>query len=90
MKNKGSGCSARWLTYPTDLTSGVALDLGTLGVGGEGGAWGDGSSAVSVNSAGRALQSNGQMKQRGSKGLRKERAYSSMAKYFLRFSRRQG
>ena len=68
----------------------AVLELGAIVDGGEGEAWRDGSSAASVNSAGRALQGNDQLKQRESKGLIKEKAYSSMAKYFLRFNRRQG
>ena len=64
----------RMLTSPTDLKTRVVLELGTIGVGGEGEAWGDGSSAISMDSAGRALQGNGQLKQRESKGLRKEKA----------------
>ena len=85
-----SGCFAGHLTSPTGLMVRAVFELGALGIGGEGKAWGDGSSAASINSAGRALQGNGQLKQRESKGLRKEKAYSSMAKYFLRFNRRQG
>ena len=50
----------------------------------------DGSSAASMNSAGRALKGNGQPKQWESKERRKEKTYSSMAKYFLRFNRWQG
>ena len=66
------------------------LELEALGEGGEGEAWTDGSSAISMNSAGRALQGNDQLKQQESKELRKGKAYSSVAKYFLRFNRRQG
>ncbi|MCH1932521.1 hypothetical protein L9G16_20455, partial [Shewanella sp. A25] len=68
----------------------AVLDLGVLKIDGEGEALGGGSSAASMNSAGRALKGNGQLKQRESKGPRKEETYSSMAKYFLRFNWRQG
>ena len=81
---------AGWTTSPTGPAAGVLLELGAPKVSGEDEAWGDGSLAVSANSAGRALQGNSQPKQREGKGLRKEKAYSSMAKYFLRFNRRQG
>lgn len=56
--------------------------------GGEGGAWGDGSLAITASSAGRALQSKDQLKQREDQELGKGKTYSSMAKYFWRFSRR--
>ena len=79
-----------WPTSPTGFTTRAVLDLGELGEGGEGEAWRDGSSAISVNLAGRALQGNDQLKQQESKELRKGKAYSSVAKYFLRFNRRQG
>ena len=51
---------------------------------------GDGSSVISMSSGGRALRSKDQEGQQKNLELGREKAYSSMAKYFLRFSRRQG
>ena len=81
-----------WTAHLSDQPRGkrAVLELGALKVGGEGEASGDGSSAASMNSARRALKGNGQPKQRESMGPRKKKTYSSMAKYFLRFNRRQG
>ena len=82
--------TAGWPASPTSLTTRAVLEPGTLGEGGGGEAWRDGSSVTSANSAGRALQGNGQLKRQGNKEQRKGKAYSSVAKYFLRFNRRQG
>ena len=62
-----SGRITGWPTSPTGLAARALLELGVLGEGGEGEAWRDGSSATSVNSAGRALQGNDQLKQQESK-----------------------
>ena len=87
-RRAGPRCTTGWLTSPAGLTARALLELGALEGDGEGGAWGDGSSAISVSSAGRALQSKDQPKQREDQELGKGKAYSSMAKYFWRFSRR--
>ena len=86
----GPRCASGRFASPIALTARALLELGALDGGGEGGAWGDGSSAISVSSVGRALQSKDQPKQREDQELGKGKAYSSMAKYFMRFSRRQG
>ena len=67
-----------------------ALPLKALEGGGGGEAKGDSTSAVSASSAGRGLRSKDQQKQQKDRELGKEKAYSSMVKYFLRFSRQQG
>ena len=88
-RRAGSRCASGWFVSPTGLTA-RALLLGVLEYGGEGGDKGDGSLVISVSSAGRALRSKDQEGQQKNLELGREKAYSSMAKYFLRFSRRQG
>src|SRR4051812_4173776 len=71
------------------LTTRVVL-LGTFWGDRGGEAKGGGTSAASTTSTGRGLQSKGQQTQQGDQEPRKEKAYSSVAKYFRRFSKRQG
>ena len=76
---------------PTSLAAGVPLELGAPRASGGGGAWGDGSRADSVSFVGQGLKGpqsvawDSKVNEQG-----KKKTYSSMAKYFLRFNKRQG
>ena len=68
-----AAAEAGWPASPTGLTARAVLELGALGEGGEGEAWKDGSSAISVNSARRAPRLlphglRGSMKEKGGLG----------------------
>ena len=88
-RRAGPRRASGWFAPLTGLTTRAPL-LGVLEDSGEGNDKRNGSSVISVNSARRALRSKDQEKQRKDQELGREKAYSSVVKYFLRFSRRQG
>ena len=85
----GPRCTLGRFSSPTGLTT-RALLPGMIEDGGKREGEGDGPSSTSMSSEGRALRSKDQERQQKNQELGREKAYSSMAKYFLRFSRRQG
>src|SRR4051812_3843365 len=78
------------MSAPSFVRTTRAVLLGTFWGDWEGEAKGGGTSAPSTTSAGRGLQSKDQQTQQGEREPGKEKAYSSVAKYFRRFSKRQG